>query len=344
MRDARKHRRTPSLFLGALLAAGVAQGSPVLAEAQRSTFGANALLRARELVSGQGPRKPRSLLLRALPPPLRTRVLRNALALDEASVRGVTITPAESGKDTEQASRLVHDMYAQRGITGIDPSGLRVTPYLLHPQTQVFVAKREGTVIGTISLQVDSPLGVPMEKIYGTEIGALRDSGRVVAEVGALAPAPGVRGQGMVHLLNKAMLDHARRTGVDDLVISVHPDAEDLYRDTLLFTRMGNVKPYPGLAASGLAVPLRLDLHTAPERFRAAYDARGGFDLHAFYIVGERPEIGRGRPDASARSVSRRVVSARRLLARRPQTLDEATPEQRDQLERVRVLRAPRAP
>ncbi len=304
---------------------------------EKSPLG-DAIRRARELATGRGPRNPRALLLRALPPALRVKVLRRKLSLEDGALAQLEVCQALSTEDQAAAAALVHDMYVRRGITAADPSGLRVTPYTLHPETAVFVAKRAGKVIGTLSIVADSPIGVPMDKIYGSEIATLRERGRRVAEVGALALAAEERGQGIVHLLNKAMLDHARRRLLDDLVISVHPDAEDLYRGTLMFTRMGEVKLYPGLKKSGLAVPLRLDLHTAFSRMQKAYAGRGGFNAYEFYSATDRPEIKVPRAwDLGASRASRAKVAGRLLLLR-PETWSEATRAQREEFARVGVL------
>ena len=269
--------------------------------------------RATELARGLGPKKPKSVALRLLPPAIRARVIRGGIEVKETALEGVVVRLASSTDDLVASARLVHDTYVRRGIMQPERSGLRVTEQLAHPSTAVFLATRHEIPIGTISLALDSPHGLPMEKIYPDEIGTLRRAGRSVAEVGALALAVGERGQGIVHLLNKAMLEHGRERKVDDLVISVHPDAEDLYRASLLFQRMGPVKSYPGLERSALAAPLRLDLRTAKARFYEAYRGTRGFDAHQFYMVDGRPEL---HIAMSASYETARAAAGAGLLAR----------------------------
>lgn len=298
----------------------------------------DAARRLGELAVGLGPSKPRALVLRAVPPPIRNRIIRAGLTFDEDSLLGLRISLASSGEELIAAARLVHDMYVKRGISAPDSSGLRVTSYTAHPRTATFLARRDGRIVGTISLVMDSPLGVPMEKIYPEEVGRLRAAGRAVAEVGALAIAQSERGQGLVHLLTKAMFDHARVSGVDDLVISVHPDVEDLYRATLLFQRMGRVKIYPGLERSALAAPLRLNLHTAAARMHKAYAGKQKFNLYRFYCTEKRPEITLPPGPPSAAEYRQRTRAGAHLLASRGATLTEASPLQRRMLDEAGLL------
>lgn len=206
--------------------------------------------------------------LRHLPSPLRCALLRHGLRFREESVRGLRAELATRPEDALAAARLVHDAYVKRELMDPHPTGVRVTPAQILPSSFVLVAKKGDEVIGTISLQVDGVLGLPIDNAYGKEVDAIRAQGRRVAEVGALTVHPEHRGTGVLHLLNQAMFQLAEKLGVHDLVIAVSAWAVDLYRTVLCFERMGEIFPYPGLARSIPSAALRLPLDTARERFR----------------------------------------------------------------------------
>jgi hypothetical protein len=232
-------------------------------------------------------------LLGLLPRVVRRQIIRSRMGFDESDIDGFEVSIAESVDDALAAARTVHASYVARGIIDAHPSGLRVTPHGVLPSSRVFVAKVRGQVVGTISLIVDSPLGLPMDDIYGTELSSLRRGGGRIAEVGALAIRREHRRIGLVFLLNCIMFHCAKRLGVERLVIAVHPDAEDLYATTMLFERFGPRRAYPGLNKSALAVALTLDLNTAEERLARTFGALGPStaNTHHLYFVRACPQI-----------------------------------------------------
>lgn len=234
-------------------------------------------------------------LLPYLPTGVRHSIIRRSFTLNEAELAAVgSVRIANTVDEYVEAMKLVHDGYVNRGIMAPHGSRVRMTHYLALPSTTVFVALQRGEIAGTLSLVKDSSVGLPMQKIYGTEIQALRDLGRVPAEVGALCIAQGRRGTGMSFLLYKAMFRAATTLlGVDDLVIAVHPDAADLYKATLRFEQIGPVRKYPALDRSAMAVALRLDLRVAESVFRERWAALPKTPANPYWLYCERvdPQI-----------------------------------------------------
>lgn len=282
-----------------------------------------------------------STLMRWLPRALRERVVRSKLGeIDATALAGIQVKLAETAAEVEGAARLVQAAYLARGIAADHHSGVRVTPHLLLPTTMVFVAvTRDGTVVGTISLVVDSRLGLPLEAVYCDEVARLRRDGRRLAEVGALSLASEYRHSGLVHLLNKIMVRVAlERCGIDHLVICVHPRAEDFYRGALLFERIGDERHYAGLNASARAVALRLELPTLRARYLRAFGPGPATVANAyhFYFVRQDPQI---RMPRDAPSIERRMPTRREasnaLLAQRGDAITGLTREDRAYLASV---------
>jgi GNAT superfamily N-acetyltransferase len=209
-------------------------------------------------------RSPIPRLLRLLPRAVRDRAARARVRVREAGLAGVTVNLAESGADLREAAALVHAAYVARGLLPPEPGGARLTPHLLLPTTMTFVARAAGRIVGTLSLFTDSVIGIPADPLAPTELERLRSRRRRVAEAGELAVAPAFRGVGLTYLLGKALYRCALELlRVDDLVVAVHPDAEDHYRAVLCFERLRPPQRVPGLAPRARAVVMRLDLRLA---------------------------------------------------------------------------------
>ena len=254
--------------------------------------------------------------LRFLPRGLRDRIILSRLRVDDDEVRGLTVKVATTVDEHEQACRLMHAAYTQHGYIQPHASGVWVTPHGLLPSTFVFVAKRGPEVVGTMSLIVDSELGLPMDKAYAAELAPLRAERRRIAEVGALCVAPGHRRRGIALLLNKIMARCAmERLDVQDLVISVLREAACLYETTLRFVQIGGVKTYPGLSKRARGVALRLDLETADAALARAFGTRPLDNGNPYYLysVHRHPQI----ELPSATELGAQLQAVRRIAARR---------------------------
>ena len=125
----------------------------------------------------------------------------------------------------------------------------------------MFRATAAAAVVGTVTLIADSVLGLPMDSLYAGELRPLRASGRRVAEVSALAVAPGTPMTALVRLMSRLVLYAEALARVDDLCVTVHPRHARFY-ERLGFARMGTVKPYAAVNGAP-AVAFRLDLTSA---------------------------------------------------------------------------------
>ncbi|MCS6860018.1 MAG: hypothetical protein NZT92_06840 [Abditibacteriales bacterium] len=199
----------------------------------------------------------------------------------------VTVKRAETREELEAAYRLVHQCYVEAGYIDPHPSGMRVRIFEVLPETATFIAVENGSVIGTMSLIVDSPLGLPMEESYGEELNALRRRGRKIAEVSGLAVAKGSRNLGILVRLCRYTTLFAIGIGVEDLCIGVSPEHAPFFKEVHLFETMGEVRSYSSTKYDPV-VALRLDLNTFPALCRAAY---AGVDADAnYYVFLYRPE------------------------------------------------------
>ncbi|XXF78428.1 hypothetical protein P2318_01345 [Myxococcaceae bacterium GXIMD 01537] len=268
--------------------------------------------------------------------------------VDYEGISPVTVKVAETPAELEGAARLLHDCYVGRGLITPHPTGVQVTPHLLLPSTATLVAKVGDTVVGTMSLHVDSPLGVPSDKTYPDVLQALRAQGRRVAEVGALCIAREHRQMGVVYLLNKMVYRTAALLGVDDMVIGVHPDAELLYRSVLRFERIGERRKYQGLTDKAEATFLRLRVKDAAREYLHHFGSRvSPTNPYHLYIVREDANLQLPEsPDFLERLEGPRARAVAHLARLRPDIFVHLSPHERAHLSAVLpfVLPHPVAP
>lgn len=175
-------------------------------------------------------------------------------------------------RDLERSFGLVYRSYVEVGLQAPSPGGIRIVKHHLLPQTQVFLAEppEPGELLGTVTLIFDTPLGLPMESVCGEAVDDLRWRGNRLAEVVALAVAPGVRRTNLMMRLYHMVFEYAHLLGVTHLGCAVMRPHAAFYRDVLLFEPVGSFVPY--VAGNGLEVQGHfLDLGAAEEKGYAEF-------------------------------------------------------------------------
>ena len=190
-----------------------------------------------------------------------------SLALHEG--KSMTCRPASSKEDLLAAYRLVYEEYQKRKICKEHASKLSYNFFCLMPDSRTFLLEQEGRLLGTLSLLVDAPCGLPMEEIFPDRIGAFRIEGKRAAEVSLLALDSNFFGRKSYSLtdlrkltasfkLFKMMFDYARTVArITDLFIAMHPKHQDLYR-YLTFETIGPVRE--GREKGKMVIPMRMDI------------------------------------------------------------------------------------
>lgn len=191
----------------------------------------------------------------------------------------VEVRPAKSRAELEEAYRLVYSSYLNRGYIEQNPAKIRVTLFNVLPQSITFVGLLRNTVVGTVTVVPDTPLGLPMDEVYHDELRELRDAGRKMAEVTMLADRRGqiLRALPMLLLLMKLVFDYAMLVlNVDDLCITINPRHERYYRRYLLFRNLGGLKAYPSVQHNP-ALAKRLDLKNVRKECEGNEELLGRF-------------------------------------------------------------------
>ncbi|MBN2483165.1 MAG: hypothetical protein JXD21_03030 [Candidatus Omnitrophica bacterium] len=164
---------------------------------------------------------------------------------------------ARSRTELEQSYHLIYDEYIKRGYMQENPSHLRISFFNALPETTTFIAIAEETIIATVTLIPDSPLGLPMDEIYHKELDTFRGQKKKICEISMLASNTEFYKNGISLMLNskkmffifylfKLVYDYAKDyLNLDYLCITINPKHKLTY-DFLLFKDFGELKTYSG--------------------------------------------------------------------------------------------------
>ncbi|MCE0493282.1 N-acyl amino acid synthase FeeM domain-containing protein [Vibrio salinus] len=214
--------------------------------------------------------------------------------------QAVTYKIAVGKQEIEDAFRLVWNNYVEAGLQENNHEGIRFTKYHLLPNTKVFIAnyheelaagkpeefkKGNGKIVGTVSLVLDSPMGLPMEEFCGEEIAKMRSQGKRLAEVVAFALNPEYSKYKVFLHMFKLMFQYAAMKNVTDLCCSVTQRHIRFYRKVCLFEPIGDLVPYS--AAYKLKVQgHRLNIEEANKKAELFYAGKEfDADLHRFFFT-----------------------------------------------------------
>ncbi len=170
---------------------------------------------------------------------------------------------ARSIEDLSAAFRLIHVGYAYLGIEGVEANPYRMTDQHILPESHVLCAMSDGMLVGTITLTLDSPAGLPLDHDYDA-VEALRSPTRRLAEIGSFVVVKRCWNNGVAQFLAAcaARLAFAFHN-VTDLVIGVHPKTIPFYAAVWGFDRLAAPKQHASLAAPVVG------LHVTREQVRA---------------------------------------------------------------------------
>jgi hypothetical protein len=167
---------------------------------------------------------------------------------------GIRLTDTAEGRNS--ASMLINKMYAWRGYAGThqfndDPNRITLT------------ASDKGEVVGTLTIGVDSPIGLMCDQSFKEEIDAYRDRGAKLCEFTKLAFDTEVRSKtALANLIHIAVIYARDIHHCTDLFIEVNPRHRRFYERMLGFQREGDLKINPRVNAPAYLLRVTLDYMT----------------------------------------------------------------------------------
>lgn len=196
----------------------------------------------------------------------------------QAFLEHVEYRVARTRDELEAAYALVYKEYSKRGYVGPGSDRLKISIFNALPQTTTFIALLDKQLAATVTLVTDSPLGLPMDKIYHEELCSLRQQSVNICEVSMLASNTEFFQGGISMMLNakklffifnlfKIIFDYARELAkIDYFCITINPK-HNLTYEYILFKDLGGLKQYDTVN-NAPAIAKYLDLKNAKEECR----------------------------------------------------------------------------
>jgi len=192
----------------------------------------------------------------------------------------------------ETAFRLVYDVYIREGyeLRFGRESGLWCTIHHLHPDTTIFLAEKEGSLAGSVTVMPDSRLGLPTDRIFPEPLADLRNAGRRLSEISSLVVTEepgGIPPELAMHLYRLAHLASLHLLKSTDIVASVMDRHRDFYSRFLLFDEVSET-PRLSPKTGQQVCYARLNLETMKERYEQRYArATGRRNLYRWFFQNE---------------------------------------------------------
>ena len=178
----------------------------------------------------------------------------------------IRLADTEEGRNS--ASMLINKMYSWRGYSG---------SHDLHdsPNRITLTASDKNMAIGTITLSIDSPIGILADEIFKDQVDIRRNLGGKVCELIKLAFDPDIRSKlVMASLFHVAYIYGRYIHHCTDVFIEVNPRHRRFYETMLGFKRLGERKINPRVNAP--AFLLWIDVDFVGEQIRKV----GGTNSH----------------------------------------------------------------
>jgi len=144
----------------------------------------------------------------------------------------------------------VHVAYVYTGIESIRAPELHMVSQHFLPESYVLLVYDQEQLVGTATVNLDSPAGLPLDADYPAEINDMRQQRCRLVEWGAFAVMERYRHQGVSNLLYMAACSvSTRMLHASHVVIGINPKAVPFYRAVHGFNMLGKAKPHATLAA-----------------------------------------------------------------------------------------------
>jgi len=200
---------------------------------------------------------------------------------------GIRLTDTSDGRNS--ASMLINRMYAWRGYSGDhQPSN--------DPNRITLTATDKGDVVGTLSIGIDSEVGLMADEVFGAELDAHRANGARLCEFTKFAFDPSVRSKtALANVFHLAVIYARDMHGCTDIIIEVNPRHRRFYERMLGFRKEGELKINTRVDAP--AYLLRVNLNYVTEQisiFGGTFAADGETEERSFYPYFFSPREERG--------------------------------------------------
>lgn len=163
---------------------------------------------------------------------------------------GIRLADTEEGRNS--ASMLISKMYATRGYN--------VGEMKSDPNRITLTATDKGAVLGTVTLGIDSPIGLLADEVFQDKLDVFRARGQKVCEITKLAVDSGVQSKAALAALFHTLFIYGRYLHhCDEVFIEVNPRHRRFYESLLGFRRQCEVRQNTRVDAPAYLLSVSLD-------------------------------------------------------------------------------------
>jgi len=151
---------------------------------------------------------------------------------------------AETREEYEKAFHLVYMTYLKEGVIEPNNAQLRITLYHALPTTKVLIVKKNNEVIATLTILLNSALGLPIYSIYGNELSQFKQD--KLLEIGSFASDPNfIKYLRTIMVKFLIIVKHCTYVLDSDYVcIAANPKHKKFYEKVFLFEKTADFKYY----------------------------------------------------------------------------------------------------
>jgi len=196
------------------------------------------------------------------------------------------IRAADIENSRNSASMLINKMYAWRGYSGSHHVGT-------DPNRITLTASDKGEIIGTLSLGLDSSVGLLADQVFQDQIDPVRANGKV-CELIKFAIDPSVKSKAVLASLFHVAFIYARDLNdCDDVFIEVNPRHRRFYESMLKFKVVSEARDNPRVDAPAVLLRMNTEYGTSLIRQWAGQGDAAGNERSLYpYFFSEREEAG----------------------------------------------------
>lgn len=167
---------------------------------------------------------------------------------------GIRLLDTPEGRNS--ASMLINKMYAWRGYAGSHA-------FTNDPNRITLTASDKGDVVGTVTIGIDSTVGLAGDMIFKDELDRLRADGAKLCEFTKLAFDTAVRSKtALANLFHLAVLYARDLHDCTDIIIEINPRHRRFYEYMLGFKRESELKTNPRVNAPAYLLRVNMDYVT----------------------------------------------------------------------------------
>lgn len=198
---------------------------------------------------------------------------------------GIRLLDTVEGRNS--ASMLINRMYAWRGYTGTHHSSNE-------PNRITLTATDKGSVVGTLSLSIDSPIGLASDVIFKDELDRMRLEGARLSEFTKLAFDPGVQSKAaLANLFHLAVIYARDLYDCTDIVIEINPRHRGFYQRMLGFEQVGELRTNLRVNAPAYLMRIRLSYATEQiQKYGGTFNENKGIRSFYPFFFSPREESG----------------------------------------------------